>query len=92
MLILTYRSTVSGYVVDRLDNVSRQLAQHMYNMIISIYSGLFRTSSPLWLNWFTAEMYRPVVSDHEITSAIGIVKTEVGFYGMLHNRRFLSYH
>jgi hypothetical protein len=89
LLILTYHSTLSAYEVMGVDNTPCQLAQHMYNMIISIYSGLFRTSSPLWVNWFKAEMYKSVVSDHEITRSIGIVKTEVALYGKACNVPYL---
>ena len=82
MLILTYRSTVAAYEDAGSREVSYHLAQHMYNMVISIYSGLFRTSSPLWLNWFKAEMFKPIVSEFEITRRIGVVKTEVVGYSM----------
>jgi hypothetical protein len=54
LLILTYRETVYvWYSQTHKKEGKAQLARHMYDMLVSIYSALFRPSSPLTRNWLT---------------------------------------
>lgn len=86
ILILTYRRTLFYYDKSGRDGELYQLARHLYDMLVSIYSGLFRPSSPLWLNWLRDDVYELFGRDSRITNAMGTLKTEIGHYGMLHLR------
>jgi hypothetical protein len=82
ILILIYRETLSCYDNSGREGQLYQLAQHMYNMLVSIYSGLFRPSSPLWLNWLRDDVYELFGRDWRLIEAMGTLKTEIGQYGM----------
>jgi hypothetical protein len=55
------------------------LAQHMYEMLISIYSTLFKPSSPLWLNFLKDEVFDLFRRDLRIAVSLGTIKTETGY-------------
>jgi len=78
LLMLTYRRTIQQYP-DPEDSCKLGLAQHMYEMLISIYSGLFRPSSPLWLNFLEDEVFQMFGRDFKIVERLGTVKTEFGY-------------
>ena len=82
LLILMYRETLFYYDDSDSDRGLYQLAQHMYNVLVSLYSGLFRPSSPLWLNWLRDDVYELLGRDWRIMEAMGTLKTEIGQYGM----------
>ena len=83
LLILTYRRTISH----RPDSSSSstgakdtyELARHMYDMLVSIYSGLFRPSSPMCLNWLKHEIFELFGQDYRITHTMGTLKTEFDY-------------
>jgi hypothetical protein len=83
LLILTYRRTIISYTdfnpSNRADKDSSDLAKHMYDMLVSIYSGLFRPSSPMCLNWLKHEIFELFGQDHRITHTMGTLKTEFDF-------------
>jgi hypothetical protein len=81
LLILTYRHTINYYARDDKGRERRQLAQHMYDMLVSIYSALFRPSSPLWLNWLREDVFDLFGRDRRVMVAMGTLKTEIGYYG-----------
>jgi len=80
MLILAYRHTAYWHDGDIRAHELRQLAQNMYDMLVSIYSALFRQSSPLWLNWLRNDVYELFGRDWRMTEAMGTLKTEIGHY------------
>jgi hypothetical protein len=55
------------------------LAQHMYEMLILIYSALFKPSSPLWLNFLKDEVFELFGRDLRIAVGLGRIKTEMGY-------------
>lgn len=57
LLMLTYRRTVLHGMSENWGDEAVGLAQHMYEMLISIYSALFKPSSPLWLNFLKDEVF-----------------------------------
>jgi hypothetical protein len=77
-LILIYRRTI--LISERDGNGTLALAQHMYEMLISIYSGLFRPSSPLWLNFLKDEVFQLFGRDYKIVERLGAVKTEISYF------------
>jgi hypothetical protein len=82
LLILVYRRTLYYYDKHGRKRELYQLANHMYDLLVSIYSGLFRPSSPLWLNWLRDDVYELFGRDWRITEAMGTLKTEIGHYGI----------
>lgn len=79
LLMLTYRRTVYGSAPDPKIHGGLALAQHMYDMFVSVYSGMFRPSSPLWLNWLKEEVFELFGKDYRITHCIGTLKTELNY-------------
>jgi len=79
LLILTYRRTLQIVRSKENKEIRFSLAQHMYNMFVSIYSGLFRPSSPMWLNWLKDEVFELFGKDYRITGCIGTLKTELDY-------------
>jgi hypothetical protein len=77
-----YRETLYCYDNSGRQSEFYQLGQHMYNILVSVYSGLFRPSSPLWLNWLRDDIYELFGRDWRIIEAMGTLKTEIGQYGM----------
>jgi len=77
LLMCTYRRTILHSV--REEKGELDLLQHMYEILISIYSGLFRPSSPLWLNFLEDEVFQQFGRDFKIVERLGTVKTEVGY-------------
>jgi hypothetical protein len=82
ILILMYRETLYCYDNSGRQSEFYQLGQHMYNILVSVYSGLFRPSSPLWLNWLRDDIYELFGRDWRIIEAMGTLKTRIGQYGM----------
>ncbi len=82
LLILTYRRTLQNVanIASKKNKDTRfALAQHMYDMFVSVYSALFRPSSPMWLNWLKDEVFELFGKDYRITRCIGILKTELDY-------------
>jgi hypothetical protein len=77
LLMCTYRRTILTFA--REEKGALDLLQHMYELLISIYSGLFRPSSPLWLNFLEDEVFQLFGRDFKIVERLGTVKTEVGY-------------
>jgi len=78
LLILIYRRTILGWSTEDSDG-RLALAQHMYEMLISIYSGLFRPSCPLWLNFLRDDIFELFGRDPRVVERMGTLKTEMGF-------------
>jgi hypothetical protein len=78
-LILTYRRTLQNLASKKNKDTGFALAQHMYDMFVSVYSGLFRPSSPMWLNWLKDEVFELFGKDYRITHCIGTLKTELDY-------------
>ena len=80
LLILTYRRTIEGRPVTVSKNQrGLDLAKHMYDMIVSIYSALFRPSSPLLLNWLKEDVFELFGKDYRLTHTLATLKTEYNF-------------
>ncbi|SRR6266536_938636 len=88
ILILTYRRTIFCYSRERGEEDRRQLAQRMFDQLVSIYSALFRPSSPLWLNWLRDDISELFGRDWRIMEAMGTLKTEIRHYGEFHPGQF----
>lgn len=79
LLILTYRSTVNAW--PSCKHTHRDLAQHMYDMLVSVYSGLFASSSPLGMNWLVGDVYEMFGGDDILMQRMGTLKTEFTLFG-----------
>jgi hypothetical protein len=79
LLMLTYRRTVVRWPSERWGDGMLALAQHMYEMLISIYSALFKPSSPLWLNFLKDEVFELFGRDLRVVERLGTIKTEMGY-------------
>ena len=80
LLILTYRETVDvWFSQEHKDKGLPQLAKHMYDMLVSIYSALFRPSSPLWLDWSKTN-FGLFGQDMRVMRSMGCVKREFDLF------------
>jgi hypothetical protein len=77
LLMLTYRRTVLHGMSENWGDEAVGLAQHMYEMLISIYSALF--ASPLWLNFLKDEVFELFGRDLRVAVGLGTIKTEMGY-------------
>ena len=77
LLMLTYRRTIIHWSSRRNRDNYLELSQHMYNMLISIYSTIFRASTPLWHNFLKEEVFEKFGKDHKVTERLGNIKTEM---------------
>ena len=82
LLILTYRATVNAW--PSCKHSHRDLARQMYDMLVSIYSGLFASSSPLRLNWLIRDVYDMFGGDNILMQGMGLLKTEFALFGKWH--------
>jgi hypothetical protein len=78
-LILTYRRTLQNVASKKNKDTRFALAQHMCDMFVSVYSGLFRPSSSMWLNWLKDKVFELFGKDYRITRCIGTLKTELDY-------------
>lgn len=77
LLILTYRETIDAWSSPQHEKKGLpQLARHMYDMLVTLYSALFRPSSPLRLNWLFDDIYKLFGRDSRLMLRMGIIKTE----------------
>lgn len=82
LLLLTYRDTNKYWDCQSISKDGLpELSQHMYDMLVSIYSGLFRPSSPLWLNWLREDILDLFGRDTRIIERMGNLKAEMRFLG-----------
>jgi hypothetical protein len=80
LLLLTYRDTNQHWCCQSVSKDGLpELSQHMYDMLVSIYSGLFRPSSPFWLNWLKSDILDLFGRDTRIIERMGNLKTEIMF-------------
>lgn len=77
LLMLTYRRTIVHWSTRRNRDSYLELSQHMYNMLISTYSTIFRSSTPLWHNFLKDEVFEKFGRDHGVTERMGVIKTEM---------------
>lgn len=79
LLVLTYRQTVhSLYAEKHKQEGLPELAKQMYDMLVSIYSALFRPSSPMSRNWLTdKEVFGNGI---ELMASAGTLKTEFNLF------------
>ncbi|KAG4437593.1 hypothetical protein IFR05_006932 [Cadophora sp. M221] len=81
LLILTYRETIDAWSSPEHEKKGLpQLARHMYDMLVTLYSGLFRASSPLSLNWLFDDIYKLFGRDRILVGRMGIIKTEFAHF------------
>jgi hypothetical protein len=81
LLMLTYRRTIQKLAPKKNKNNGLALARHMYDMLISVHSALFRPSSPMGLNWLKDDVFELFGRDYRITHCMGTLKTELSFMG-----------
>ena len=80
LLLLTYRDLNKHWCSRKVSTDGLpELSQHMYDMLVSIYSGLFRPSSPLWLNWLKTDVFDLFGRDYRVIERMGNLKTEMKF-------------
>jgi hypothetical protein len=79
LMILMYRDT-PDYVPSG-EHRFEELARHLYDMLVSIYSGLFRPSSPLRLNWLVNSSCNMFGGDDILLQRLGTLKTEFSLFG-----------
>jgi hypothetical protein len=82
LLILTYRETIDGLGNrEQEEGQLPQLARHMYDVLVSTCSALFRPSSPLPLNWLIDDIYELFGRDNNSMQTMGTLKTEFFLFG-----------
>jgi hypothetical protein len=77
LLILTYRRTIFHWSARRNRENYLELSRHMYNILISTYSTVFRSSTPLWHNFLKDEVFEKFGRDYSVTERMGVIKTEM---------------
>jgi hypothetical protein len=82
-----YRETVDFWLPDNQAQEGPQLARQMYDMLVTIYSSLFRPSSPLTLNWLVDDVYAMFGRDCNVMKGMGMLKTEFALFGKFMTRR-----
>lgn len=82
LLILTYRRSIQNFESKIKMKSEMALAKHMYDLFVSVYSGLFRPSSPMWLNWLKDDIFELFGNDTSITHCVGTLKTELDYICM----------
>ncbi len=60
-------------------DISTYYPKRRVKRIVSIYSGFFRPSSPMWLNWRKDEVFELFGKDYRITGCNGTVKAELDY-------------
>jgi hypothetical protein len=85
LLMLTYRRTIQEVVPKKNKNDGLALAQHMYDMLVTVHSSLFRSSSPMGLNWLKEDVFELFGKDHRITHCMGTLNAELRFICMSGN-------
>lgn len=78
IMILTYRDTPD--YVSSGERRLEELARHLYDMLVSVYSGLFRPSSPLRLNWLVGTNYNMFGGDDILMQKLGTLKREFSLF------------
>jgi hypothetical protein len=58
------------------------LTSHMYNALTSVYAALYRTTSPLTLDWRTEEVSKMLGGDAELIKLFSNIKTEMFWFRM----------
>jgi hypothetical protein len=91
LLILIYRETVDSWFPEKHEIECPQLARQLYDMLVSIYSGLFGSNSPLRLNWLNDDVYALFGRDSKLTQKLGTVKTKFAFFGRLIRHWMIDY-
>lgn len=77
LMILTYRETIDAWSDPQHEKKGLpQLARHMYDMLVTLYSALYRPSSPLRLNWLFDDIYKLFGRDSRLMLRMGTLKTE----------------
>lgn len=62
------------------------LARHLYNTLTAIYSALYRTTSPLTLDWRTDEISELLDKDPDLIRLFCDIKTEMYWFRMFSQR------
>jgi hypothetical protein len=57
-----------------------ELCRHIFNNLISIYSALYKTTSPLALDWRTEEVSEMLGNDAELIRLFCDIKTEMFWF------------
>ncbi len=85
LLILTYRETVDVWQSTKHEKDGLpQLARQMYDMLVSLYSGLFGSTSPFRLNWLFDDIYELFGRDRDVMKRMGTIKTEFAKFRKLY--------
>jgi hypothetical protein len=77
LLMLTYRRTMKNLAPKKRKNNRLALVQHMYNMLVSVHSAVFRSSSPMGLNWLKEDVFELFGKGRSITHCMGTLQTEL---------------
>jgi hypothetical protein len=56
------------------------LNQHLYNMLTSIYAALYKTTSPLTLDWRSKEVAAMLGNDADLITLFCNIKTEMFWF------------
>ena len=66
------------------------LARHIYNTLTAIYSALYRTTSPLTLDWREEEVARLLGNDPVLIKSFCNIKTELFWFRKSRPREVLK--
>ncbi len=63
--------------MDLVHNALHGLASHMYHTLTSIYTALYKTTTPLAFDWRKEETYELLGHNETLVEAFGVIKAEI---------------
>jgi hypothetical protein len=76
-----YREIMDSWCPEKQEHECPQLARQVYDMLVSIRSGLFGTSSPLRLSWLVDDIFVLFGRDFAVMESMETLKTEFALFG-----------
>ena len=71
---------VIDLLTDIFEDQLYNLTQHIYNNLTSIYAALYKTTSPLTLDWRTQEVSDMLGNDQQLIKRFCDIKTEMMWF------------
>jgi hypothetical protein len=78
--IVYHRAAIQGLVHPLEERRLYELTRHIFNTLTSIYAALYKTTSPLTLDWRTKEVSDLLGNDQELIGLFCDIKTEMFWF------------
>lgn len=78
--IFDYRAEAESKLTSAESETIYNLNQHLYNMLTSIYSALYQTTSPSTLDWRSKEVASMLGNDVDLINLFSNIKTEMFWF------------